>query len=190
MSGSYAHDVTVLWTVLGVYWLVSAAATKPTRRAESMVSQLRHRVLLGCGYALVLFEGLAVGPLAWRFVPASSALEAFGVALTAAGVAFAIWARHELRANWSGTVTIKEGHRLVRRGPYAVVRNPIYTGFVAATLGSALVGGEVRGLVGVACVVVAVVIKTRTEERFLAEEFGEEFTRYKREVKFLIPFVL
>ena len=66
--------------------------------------------------------------------------------VAAAGVAFAIWARHELGANWSGTVTIKEGHRLVRRGPYAVVRNPIYTGFVAATLGSAaLVGGEVRG---------------------------------------------
>lgn len=190
MSSSYAHDITALWVVLGVYWLASAAATKPTKRAESVASQLRHRVLLGCGYALVLFEGLAIGPLGWRFVPASSALEAFGVALTAAGVAFAIWARHELGADWSGTVTIKEGHRLVRRGPYAMVRNPIYAGFLATTLGTALAGGQVRGLAGVACVLIAVIIKARTEERFLAEEFGEEFARYKREVKFLIPFVV
>jgi len=186
----YAHAINALWVVFVVYWLVSASRTKPAKRTESLLSQLRHRALLGCGYVLVLSQTLSVGPLGLRFVPAGTILEPMGVVITAAGVGFAIWARRELGTEWSGTVTIKEGHRLVRRGPYAVVRNPIYTGIILATLGTALTGGEVRGLLGLACVLVAVLFKVRTEERFLAEEFGDEFVSYKREVKSLIPFVV
>ena len=47
-------------------------------------------------------------------------------------------------------VTIKQDHRLVRRGPYAIVRHPIYAGFVLAMLGTALALGELRGLLAVA----------------------------------------
>jgi protein-S-isoprenylcysteine O-methyltransferase Ste14 len=85
-------------------------------------------------------------------------------------------------------VTIKRGHRLVRSGPYAVVRNPIYTIIVFAALGTALTFGRVRTPVGPA-LVVAVCLKARTEERFLSEEFGEEYAECERSVKSLIPFV-
>lgn len=176
-----------LWLVFAIYWIASAAATKPTKRSESAAQRLRHGVLLWAGYVLVLAPGAAA---TLRVVSADTGLELAGLGVTAAGVAFAIWARHTLGANWSGTVTIKEQHELVRRGPYALVRNPIYTGMVAATLGTALVGGSVLGIIGLALVVVAVLIKIRREESFLLEEFGEEFLAYRRQVRLLIPFVL
>ena len=53
------------------------------------------------------------------------------VALTALGFALTLWARYILGSNWSGNVTIKVGHELIRSGPYRFVRHPIYTGIIS-----------------------------------------------------------
>ncbi len=66
-----------------------------------------------------------------------------GMGLTAVGIAFALWARLWIGRNWSGTITIKDQHELIQRGPYSLVRHPIYTGLLLAFLGTALVHGEV-----------------------------------------------
>ena len=53
-------------------------------------------------------------------------------------------------SNWSGVVTLKEGHELIRTGPYRTIRHPIYTGILLALVGTSLTVGEVRGLIAVA----------------------------------------
>lgn len=130
-----------------------------------------------------------MGPLSWRFVHASRTVAVVGLTMTLAGCAFAVWARVLLGGNWSGEVVIKQHHELVRRGPYASVRHPIYTGILLAMLGSALEIGELRGLVAVALAVAGWGLKARDEDVLLAEQFGEEFVRYRRDVRALIPFV-
>ena len=112
-----------------------------------------------------------------------------GLALTIVGALFAVWARFYLGGNWSLTVTVKEGHTLIRGGPYAVVRHPIYSGLSLAVLGTALTVGEFRGLVAVGLVVFGLLHKSLVEERLMREEFGAEYERYCRDVKALIPFV-
>jgi protein-S-isoprenylcysteine O-methyltransferase Ste14 len=104
-----------------------------------------------------------------------------------AGVALAIWARRILGANWSAAVTIKKGHQLIRSGPYALVRNPIYSGDILIVLGMALAVGKTRGLLGLVVMVAAVWHKGRTEERFLLTEFGDQYSDYQRAVGFLLP---
>jgi protein-S-isoprenylcysteine O-methyltransferase len=111
-----------------------------------------------------------------------------GLALTAAGCAFAIWARLLLGGNWSSSVTVKQDH--IRRGPYAIVRHPIYSGFLLGLLGTALALGELRGIAGLALASIGWHMKSRREEAFMTAEFGAEYTRYQCEVKALIPFVL
>ena len=73
-----------------------------------------------------------------------------GLIMVAAGIAFAVWARHYLGRNWSGTVTVKQDHELIRSGPYRLVRHPIYTGLLLAILGTAVAFGEWRGLLAFA----------------------------------------
>ncbi len=73
-----------------------------------------------------------------------------GTALVAAGLGFAVAARAYLGRNWSGTVTLKQGHELIRTGPYRLVRHPIYTGMLLAFVGTAMARGRVRGLVALA----------------------------------------
>jgi protein-S-isoprenylcysteine O-methyltransferase Ste14 len=60
----------------------------------------------------------------------------------AIGLGFAVWARVHLGKYWSGNVTIKVEHKLIRTGPYRWVRNPIYTGIIIAVIGSTIADGE------------------------------------------------
>ena len=139
-------------------------------------------------YALLAGTFPELGVLNERFVPEAAALSWTGLALTVAGILFAAWARFYLGGNWSLSVTVKQGHTLIRGGPYAAVRHPIYSGLSLAVLGTALAVGEFRGLVAVGLVVFGFRHKSLMEERFMREEFGAGYERYCREVKALIPF--
>jgi protein-S-isoprenylcysteine O-methyltransferase Ste14 len=94
-----------------------------------------------------------------------------------------------LGSNWSGTVTVKQNHELIRSGPYAIVRHPIYSGFLLGLLGTALSVGEARGLIALALAFVGWFVKARVEEQFMVEQFNGDYVRYIRDVKRLIPFV-
>ncbi len=48
-------------------------------------------------------------------------------------------------------------------------------------------GVLLRVLIGLALATAALVRKSRVEERWLREEFGEEYERYRAEVPALIP---
>ena len=64
---------------------------------------------------------------------------------------------------------------MIRSGPYAVVRHPIYTGLFVAAAGTALVVGEWRGVLAVALLLAAHSRKALREESLLTGEFGEEY---------------
>jgi protein-S-isoprenylcysteine O-methyltransferase Ste14 len=113
-----------------------------------------------------------------------------GVALVAFGLLFTVWARVVLGGNWSGSVTLKQHHEIVRTGPYRWIRHPIYTGLVLAFIGSAVARGEWRGVLAVAIVIAALWRKWRLEERWLMESFGTAYADYRKTTWALIPFIL
>ena len=110
--------------------------------------------------------------------------------VTALGLGLSVWARVHIGGNWSAIVTIKRDHALVRDGPYRYVRHPIYTGILLAFVGSALARDEWRGVLATAIAFAALWRKLRLEELWLTEVFGDEYRRYRNEVRALIPFVL
>jgi protein-S-isoprenylcysteine O-methyltransferase Ste14 len=116
-------------------------------------------------------------------------VELAGLAITAGGLLFAVWARVHLGGNWSGIVTLKKDHELIRSGPYRFVRHPIYTGYLGGVLGAAIVAETGDAFIGFAIVLVALLFKMRREEAFLTGEFGEEYQAYKREAATLVPFI-
>jgi|SRR5215469_6199895 len=177
-----------LWSAWALYWLLSALRAKATQRRESLASRLAHVVPLVVGATLLAWEAPPWSALRWRLWPPSLAADWIGVALVTVGLAFAIWARMHLGTNWSGTVTVKQGHELVRSGPYAYVRHPIYAGLITAILGTAIASGTVHAAIGLAIIAVALVRKSRTEEDFMREAFPGEYQRYSAEVPALIPF--
>ncbi len=177
------------WVAVGIIWLIGALRTRPSARVQSPASRLLHASILIFAYLLLFSQALRLGPLAWRFVPAAPTVLYVGFALTVAGLLFAVWARFFLGRNWSATITVKWNHELVRTGPYALMRHPIYSGITLGLLGTALAIGEIRGLVAVVLAIIGWRLKFRMEEAFMTEQFGTEYVVYKQHVKALIPFV-
>jgi protein-S-isoprenylcysteine O-methyltransferase Ste14 len=107
--------------------------------------------------------------------------------LCVAGLAFAAWARIHIGRFWSSAVVLKAGHALIRGGPYALTRHPIYTGLLLAVTGTVLARDSIAGLLGWALVLAGFVVKLRQEERLLLEHFGPAYQAYQAEVPALIP---
>ncbi len=139
---------------------------------------------------LFAFHNIRTGFLDERFVPLNLLQFWTGLAITACGLLFSIWARHYLGANWSQAVTVKEDHKLVTGGPYALVRHPIYAGLLLALLGTAVVLGQWRELVAVFIAFAVLLRKLKLEERWMLTEFGEEYRSYSSRTTSLIRFIM
>jgi protein-S-isoprenylcysteine O-methyltransferase Ste14 len=182
--GMAAND---LWILFALFWLVSALKRKKTKQRESPVQRLAYIAPLLIAL-LLLYNGRAdFGWLGTYFVPHTPEVRWAGVAIMAVGMAIAFWARVHLGSNWSGVVTLKEGHELIRTGPYRNIRHPIYTGILIAFLGTALVNGQVRGLIALGIIWASFLIKARREEIFLAQEFGLKFEEHTRHTGMFLP---
>jgi protein-S-isoprenylcysteine O-methyltransferase Ste14 len=178
--------IPAMWLAWAGFWTVAARHTKPARWRESIGSRILHVIpLLAC--AVLLAAPRWLPPiLSARVVPAGRLLPVFGAAMVAAGLGFAAWARVHLGRNWSGIVTVKEDHALVRTGPYRAVRHPIYTGLLLALTGTAMAIGEWRGVLAVIFALIGFLWKIQVEEKRMRENFPE-YAHYRRQTAALIP---
>lgn len=186
-SRYWLHLTGVAWMVFLVYWFISAFRLKAVKQRESSVERMRHAIPMVISFMLLFRDDFARGLLAKRFVADTSLAGEIGFALAAIGIAFAIWARWHLGTNWSGTVTLKEGHELIRTGPYRNIRHPIYTGMLVAMAGSAITLGEVRGILAVLLTWGAFYFKARREESVLRQEFGPKFQEHLQHTGMFFP---
>jgi protein-S-isoprenylcysteine O-methyltransferase Ste14 len=181
--------VTACWVLFVAVWLVSSRFVKPTAERSSWTLRLVSVLPLVIAAGLLRWAqppGWLGARLIWR----SSLVPGLAAALTLSGLAVAFWARYILADNWSGMVTFKEGHELVRRGPYRYVRHPIYTGVLLMLLGTTILVGDLSGVVAFLLVLASFWFKLRQEEALLSRHFPEAYPAYRREVRALIPFVL
>jgi protein-S-isoprenylcysteine O-methyltransferase Ste14 len=179
----------VLWMVLVVVWVVGALRTKRTVQSQSSASQFLYTAILVVGVYLIFAKQSGIAWLDRQLFPATVPIALAGLLAVLMGVAFSVWARLMLGGNWSNRVTVKEDHTLVRTGPYRIVRHPIYSGILLGMLGSALQRGGIRCFVGVLICGFSFWLKTRAEERFMVQSFGEQYLQYRHRVKALAPFI-
>src|SRR5580700_3891433 len=144
----YALIINLLWVAWGIYWLISARSNKTTQQRESAASRWAHVIPLIVGGVLIGWRRMPWPLLTHRLWPVTFTSYCIGVALLAGGLLFSVWARVHIGRNWSGTVTVKQDHELIRSGPYALVRHPIYTGLLTALIGTVLISGTGRALLG------------------------------------------
>jgi len=179
--------IRLMWMLVLTIWAIAAEyenglIQKRDWRSEAAV------VVVGLGWVLLLLRRLPV-VADWQIVPSVVWLRLAGVAITVAGLVFALWARYHLGRNWDAYITLKKDHQLVRTGPYALVRHPIYSRFMLASIGTALAFGWLRCFIAAALVISVWTYKSGLEELFLIDHFGEQYRQYRLNVKRLIPFV-
>jgi protein-S-isoprenylcysteine O-methyltransferase Ste14 len=173
--------IEIPWVIVGIVWIIGSLRSKTTTRRETISERAFHII----GSALA-------GYLLFTAPEQTNSLirESIGFGVCSAGMALAIWARVILGTNWSGMITLKEGHELIRRGPYRFVRHPIYSGLLLGILGTAIYFDRVQCFAGFVIAFLTWWQKSRIEERFMLDHFGDEYRRYQHEVRALIPGLL
>ncbi len=173
--------IAVAWIVFWVYWLVSAFGVKEGRDGGRRIP-LNGLSALSVILLLRVFRG---GSLAVH----SPVLGGIGAVVFASGIALAIWARIQLGRNWGMPMTQKAEPELVTSGPYRLVRHPIYSGLLAALLGTAFATNPI-GLIIVAVLGGYFYYSASVEEKNLIATFPTAYPAYRSSTKMLVPFVL
>ncbi|HEX4756412.1 MAG TPA: isoprenylcysteine carboxylmethyltransferase family protein [Terracidiphilus sp.] len=179
------------WIALGSLWLAGLPFAKPVARRQPSGARIFQLLLGALGFTLLGSHWLRDGWMGLSFLPHTEPVrhdvQFFGLALTIAGCLIAAWARVVLGGNWSGAATVKASHELIVKGPYAFARHPIYTGLLVAVVGTALVVGEWRSIVGTMVILLAFFVKMSQEERLMLQTFPEAYPHYRQKVRALIP---
>jgi protein-S-isoprenylcysteine O-methyltransferase Ste14 len=111
-----------------------------------------------------------------------------GLALVVGGVALSIWSAATLGRHFDVELEVHGGHEVVRRGPYSLVRHPIYTGLAVHFIGACLATGNLILVAGTLLVSFpALYQRAASEETLLRRELGDAYESYAREVPMLVP---
>ncbi len=187
MGAAPSTIVAACWIVFAITWAIAALFVKRT-------------VERSWGWGRLLM--IAVGTLAYwtvrnpnvlgarRLWTPASFTEWLAAAVVVLGLGVTLWARLALGRNWSGSVTFKQDHELIERGPYHYVRHPIYTGLLLMALGSAMLNAWASAFAFCGILLIGFLFKLRAEEQLLTRHFPEAYPRYRQRVRALIPFVL
>ncbi|MDR3635381.1 MAG: isoprenylcysteine carboxylmethyltransferase family protein [Isosphaeraceae bacterium] len=112
-----------------------------------------------------------------------------GLTLYAVGCVLRVAPVFVLGRRFSGLVAIQEGHELVTRGLYRVIRHPSYLGLLITVLGWALVFRSAIGVLVSLLLLPPLVARMNSEEALLESEFGERYSAYRRHTWRLLPFL-
>jgi protein-S-isoprenylcysteine O-methyltransferase Ste14 len=178
-----------LWIAWAISWLAAASWSDRTVKRPATRYQIVYRLLAAAGF--ILLFGLHHHPLVDRELwHQSDGLGWTMVTLMLAGLLFTWWARVHLGRLWSSNVARKADHHVVDTGPYGIVRHPIYTGILCASIATAALRATPGAWLGAALMTFGWYIKARMEEVFLREQLGAEaYDSYARRVPMLVPFL-
>lgn len=188
-----------LITLAGVslFWIFFAGIfllrKKPTKAAEAKRDKAATLgiFLQMCAYFLVFFQ-----PPWQKFLPpvaelrgaAGIAFSVFTIGLAAASGWLIEFAVRTLGKQWALRARLVEDHKLITEGPYAYIRNPIYTGMLGMLIATGLAMEHwVALVIAIVIFMVGLVIRVRTEEKLLRAAFGEEFDAYAKRVPAVLP---
>lgn len=113
-----------------------------------------------------------------RWLPGRQFRARVGLLLEVLGLGLVFWARATLGQYWTTRIAPASAQPLIRSGPYGVVRHPLYAGILVGAGGTALVVGQVRGILGLGLLAAAYRRKIADEEMALREHFGDAYTAY------------
>jgi len=170
------------WAVFWLYWIVAAFSMK--RGHVPWSRELRIRAVL----IVVVIILVRLGAFRGHGLNTDPWLTGIGLAIFALGLGFAIWARMHIGRNWGSPMTQKDEPELVTSGPYQLVRHPIYSGILVAGVGTA-VALSWPWLTAVVLAGVYFLYSATVEERYLTEQFPDDYSLYRRSTKMLVPFI-
>ena len=180
---------SLVFVVVGGYYRVQS------QRSGESLDRTREGwpLLVGIRVAGLLMLGSIV---AWLYnptwfesatLPIPQSAHWLGVACFGCTVAWLLWMFHTLGRNLTDTVVTRRNATFVDYGPYRYIRNPMYTGILMAGLSLGLALGTWVVPAAAALMFTLLALRTKTEERYLLERFGDQYRDYMAHVGRFLP---
>ena len=116
-----------------------------------------------------------------------------GLVLALAAESLRVVGKRQLGRFFTMTVTIQQGHRLIRQGLYSRMRHPLYGAlalfFLAWPLTIPSAKGAILGLFAGCGILLVTLWRISVEEEALSSAFGQEWESYARRTWRLLPWV-
>ena len=189
---SSVFEEFVFWVVflsgMFVATLIEGRGARQSRSAQKRMAD--NGTYLVANFALLWSLAIAIilgyvriGTLpGWFFYP--------GLATYVLGLAIASWAVRTLGRFYAPTVQALPDHKVVDTGPYRLIRHPVYAGGLLSVLG---LGLALQSWAAMLVLLVGVGFgyanRIRVEERFLIAQLGDDYVKYSKRTKRIIPLV-
>jgi len=189
------NDYLLVFIIVGLVWIsseiIGGRIIPSLRRHESKVQQPKTGLnvvgMLGWNAFFVVSIALAAQGITllptWTFF--------LGIAMIVFGVCVRQWAVAVLGRYFSHVIGIQENQKVVQSGPYHLIRHPSYTGILLIQIGIALALQTWGGVLAAGVTFgLAYGYRILNEEKFLAEELGNDYVMYMNRTKRVIPFLI
>jgi protein-S-isoprenylcysteine O-methyltransferase Ste14 len=188
-----------LWSLFGLLAIGLRVVIHIRRTGESGLRGLTGRPgsiewFAGLGFVTAIAVGVLAAVLAETddvsLIDAldTTVVHVTGVVLYAVGLVGVLVAQGTMGGSWRIGVDPSERTALVTGGPFAIVRNPIYTAMISTILGLALLVPSVLAFVSFGLLLVSLELQTRVvEEPYLRETHGESYAAYAARVGRFLP---
>ena len=173
-------------SMVSYLYLASAIRRRALARGRESVARATGAARWLPFFIFVPYLVLALRPGPEIDVP--TVLRWIGLALIVAGSAFSFWSASTLGAHFDLDVEVHGGHEIIDRGPYRIVRHPVYLGIAFHFIGACLATGNLLLTAGTVLITFpALYLRAAAEERLLRESLGPAYDAYARRVPMLIP---
>ncbi len=178
-----ALELLVMW-VLWLFPFLRKRFTGPKRQANVMARSADWGLALES--AGILF--------AWLWLPNTpvpgSARAISSMVLAPIATVFGWLAVRHLGKQLRVLAGLYADHELIRTGPYAIVRHPVYASLFLMMLATGLLFARwPLLLLSIVLYIAGTEIRIHAEEGLLRQRFGEEFEEYRRQVPAYLPFL-
>jgi protein-S-isoprenylcysteine O-methyltransferase Ste14 len=191
----FPSDLAALvFEIVVIIWVVSeiiGGGVIPRLRRRGAKIQRKDRgtalIIIG-GVWLSVFIALTFGGMDIARLPGW--VTWVGFALMLVGIVIRQWAIAVLGSYFSPSVGTQKGQKVVKNGPYRIVRHPSYTGALLIMVGVGL-ALQSWGAVLVILVIFAITFgyRMRLEEKLLVSEIGDDYLEYMKTTKRIIPYI-
>ena len=184
----------IIWVALAIGWFTlriphdrRSRKTRVARDVMDAREKLRLAISL-TGLGIIPFVYVIFGQPSFANRAFAPGLAWLGLALALAAIVMFHLTHKALGRNWSVSLQMREGHKLVTEGVYARIRHPMYTAFWLMALAQAcLLPNWVAGFSGIIGFGTLYLLRVGPEEEMMVESFGEEYRAYMARTGRLTP---
>jgi protein-S-isoprenylcysteine O-methyltransferase Ste14 len=187
-----------IWFLVCAYGIVLAffVAQRALRRTSAARSfrggpyDRGNMLLIGAATGIGLLLPIITDGLGVAVYPIGLAAGLVSIAVMLTGFAIRVWAASSLGGYYTTTLMTVPEQKVVTAGPYGWVRHPGYLGEILIWTGFGALSSDLLVALALPVMFVAVLLyRISSEERMLLSELGDDYVRYRRRTRKLVPLV-